>query len=156
MKKNTKAQLTNDLICALQGSTNEIIFLNNALAASLGLNSTDFRCVNLLMRYGSMPAGRLAELTGLTTGAITSVVDRLEKAGYAKRLNDTRDRRIKIIKLVENEQLARMRSNFFQKRGELLDPYSNQELEVLIRFTDHMAKSNKKLRLELNKPQGQP
>jgi len=45
-----------------------------------------------------MPAGRLADLTGLTTGAVTGIIDRLEKAGYVRRVNDPRDRRITIIK----------------------------------------------------------
>jgi DNA-binding MarR family transcriptional regulator len=156
MEKTTKAQLTDDLINALQESTNEIIFLNNALAASLGLNTTDFRCVNLLMRYGPVPAGKLAELTGLSTGAITSVVDRLEKAGYVKRLNNTKDRRTKIIKLVENKQLAKMQSNFFQNRVDLMESYSNQELEVIIHFTKHMVKSSKRLRVELSISKGKP
>jgi DNA-binding MarR family transcriptional regulator len=44
--------------------------------------------MHFIHRYGTMPAGRLAELTGLTTGAITGVIDRLEKAGYARRTND--------------------------------------------------------------------
>jgi len=156
MEKPTKAQLTDELINALQESTNEIIFLNNALAASLGLNTTDFRCVNLLMRYGPVPAGKLAELTGLSTGAITSVVDRLEKAGYVKRLNNTKDRRTKIIKLVENKQLAKMQSNFFQNRVDLMESYSNQELEVIIHFTKHMVKSSKRLRVELSISKGKP
>jgi len=156
MEKTTKAQLTDELINALQESTNEIIFLNNALAASLGLNTTDFRCVNLLMRYGPVPAGKLAELTGLSTGAITSVVDRLEKAGYVKRLNNTKDRRTKIIKLVENKQLAKMQSNFFQNRVDLMESYSNQELEVIIHFTKHMVKSSKRLRVELSISKGKP
>ena len=156
MEKTTKAQLTDDLINALQESTNEIIFLNKALAASLCLNTTDFRCVNLLMRYGPVPAGKLAELTGLSTGAITSVVDRLEKAGYVKRLNNTKDRRTKIIKLVENKQLAKMQSNFFQNRVDLMESYSNQELEVIIHFTKHMVKSSKRLRVELSISKGKP
>ena len=156
MEKTTKAQLTDDLINALQESTNEIIFLNNALAASLGMNTKDFRCVNLLMRYGPVPAGKLAELTGLSTGAITSVVDRLEKAGYVKRLNNTKDRRTKIIKLVENKQLAKMQSNFFQNRVDLMESYSNQELEVIIHFTKHMVKSSKRLRVELSISKGKP
>jgi DNA-binding MarR family transcriptional regulator len=51
-----------------------------------------------------MPTGRLAELTGLTTGAVTGIIDRLEKAGYV-RVNDPKDRRITIIESTRNKKL---------------------------------------------------
>jgi DNA-binding MarR family transcriptional regulator len=59
----------------------------------LGINRTDLRCLNIIENWGSMTAGRLAELSGLTTAAVTSVLDRLERAGYAKRTRDQQDRR---------------------------------------------------------------
>jgi DNA-binding MarR family transcriptional regulator len=59
----------------------------------LGINRTDLRCLNIVDNQGSMTAGRLAELSGLTTAAVTSVLDRLEQAGYARRVRDQEDRR---------------------------------------------------------------
>ncbi|MGH3128797.1 MAG: MarR family transcriptional regulator [Gaiellaceae bacterium] len=57
------------------------------------MNRTDLRCLNIIENNGAMTAGRLAELSGLTTAAVTSVLDRLERAGYARRVRDQPDRR---------------------------------------------------------------
>ena len=65
----------------------------------LGINRTDLRCLNIVDNQGPMPAGRLAELSGLTTAAVTSVLDRLERAGYARRVRDQEDRRQVIVEL---------------------------------------------------------
>jgi DNA-binding MarR family transcriptional regulator len=59
----------------------------------LGVNRTDLRCLNIIDNEGPLTAGRLAELSGLTTAAVTSVLDRLEHAGYARRIRDQQDRR---------------------------------------------------------------
>jgi DNA-binding MarR family transcriptional regulator len=65
----------------------------------LGINRTDLRCLNIVDNHGRMPAGRLAELSGLTTAAVTSVLDRLERAGYARRVRDQEDRRQVFVEL---------------------------------------------------------
>jgi DNA-binding MarR family transcriptional regulator len=65
----------------------------------LGINRTDGRCLDILENQGPMTAGRLAELSGLTTAAVTAVLDRLEKAGYARRVRDQKDRRQVIVEL---------------------------------------------------------
>jgi DNA-binding MarR family transcriptional regulator len=63
------------------------------LSAFLGTNRTDGRCLGILEKYKSMSAGQLANESGLTTGAVTAVVDRLESAGYVRRVRDPLDRR---------------------------------------------------------------
>ncbi len=65
----------------------------------LGINHTDLRCLNIVDNQGPITAGRLAELSGLTTAAVTSVLDRLERAGYARRVRDQEDRRQVIVEL---------------------------------------------------------
>lgn len=65
----------------------------------LGINRTDGRCLDIVENQGPMTAGRLAELSGLTTAAVTAVLDRLEKAGYARRVRDEDDRRQVIVEL---------------------------------------------------------
>src|SRR5215218_8350505 len=65
----------------------------------LGINRTDGRCLDIVENQGRMTAGRLAELSGLTTAAVTAVLDRLEKAGYARRVRDQEDRRQVIVEL---------------------------------------------------------
>jgi DNA-binding MarR family transcriptional regulator len=71
----------------------EVLF-HAVVGETLGVSPTDYKCLDLLMRADSMvTAGRLADMSGLTTGAITGVVDRLERAGYVRRLRDPNDRR---------------------------------------------------------------
>ena len=65
----------------------------------LGINRTDLRCLNIVDNHGAMTAGRLAELSGLTTAAVTAVLDRLERAGYARRVRDQPDRRQVLVEL---------------------------------------------------------
>jgi DNA-binding MarR family transcriptional regulator len=65
----------------------------------LGINRTDLRCLNIVDNQGPMTAGRLAEQSGLTTAAVTSVLDRLERAGYARRVRDQEDRRQVIVEV---------------------------------------------------------
>src|SRR5262245_29900394 len=73
------------------------IMFHQAIADRLGMNVTDHKCADLLERNGPMTAGELAEQTGLTTGAITGVIDRLEQAGFVRRAPDPGDRRRVIV-----------------------------------------------------------
>ena len=81
------------------------IAVHDVVAASLGINSTDLRCLELLEREERMTPSRLAELAGLTTGAVTGVLDRLESAGFVRREADPDDRRRFIVRPVP-ERLA--------------------------------------------------
>src|SRR5258708_2759629 len=76
------------------------IMFHQAIADQLGLHPTDHKCADLLILKGPMTAGELAELTGLTTGAITGVVDRLAEAGFVRREDDPGDRRRVILRAV--------------------------------------------------------
>lgn len=66
-----------------------------------------------IFHYGAMPAGRLAELTGLTTRAVTGIIDRLEQAGYVRRTNDPKDRRRTIVEPTPNKKLERKLETIF-------------------------------------------
>ena len=67
--------------------------LDEAVSAQFGLNRTDLRCLGIIYRRGRVTAGELAEESGLTPGAITTVLDRMERGGYANRVADPGDRR---------------------------------------------------------------
>lgn len=73
-----------------QGATN---LFDERLSEFLGINNTDGRCLDIIERLGRVSAGQLANHAGLTTGAVTAVVDRLESAGYVTRIRDPLDRR---------------------------------------------------------------
>lgn len=77
----------------------EVQAFDEAAAARLGLNLTDQRCLSFLSFQGPMPAGRLAAVSGLTSGAVTAAVDRWEKAGYARRRRAAEDRRSVLVEL---------------------------------------------------------
>jgi DNA-binding MarR family transcriptional regulator len=118
-------------------STAAIMF-HQAIADRLGLNVTDHKCAGILSTSGPITAGDLAERTGLTTGAITGVIDRLEKAGFARRAKDPKDRRRVIIEPFP-EQIQRQIAPLFESMAraatELCERYSTQELAIIHDFT---------------------
>jgi DNA-binding MarR family transcriptional regulator len=71
---------------------NDIAF-DQVVADRLGINRTDLNCLDVIERHGGVTAGELATESGLTTGAVTAVLDRLESKGYVRRVRDTEDRR---------------------------------------------------------------
>jgi DNA-binding MarR family transcriptional regulator len=89
----TKQTKIDELVDEFRVSGNLDRAFDNLAAQRLGVNLTDLHCLNVLERRGSITAGELAADAGLTTGAITGVIDRLERAGYARRERDPDDRR---------------------------------------------------------------
>lgn len=81
------------------------VLFQDAVAKSVGINSTDLQCANLLLLHGPATAGELADLVGLTAGgAITTVIDRLERAGLVHRSRDLADRR-RVLVTADAERL---------------------------------------------------
>src|SRR5262245_65424320 len=76
------------------------VLFQQAIADRLGLNSTDLMCLSLLSDAEPLTAGQLAEATGLTTGSVTVMIERLETAGYVRREKDATDRRRVIVRPV--------------------------------------------------------
>jgi DNA-binding MarR family transcriptional regulator len=118
-------------------STATVLF-HAAVADRLGLNVTDVKCYSLLRLEGAMTAGDLAAQTGLTTGAITGVIDRLEKAGFVRRCHDATDRRRVIIELVNNPAHEQMLLQLYAPMGsaiaELVESYSEAERKLIFDF----------------------
>ena len=137
----------------------ETIMFHQAVADVLGLHITDHKCLDLLHRFGAMPAGRLGELTGLTTGAVTGIIDRLEQAGYAKRINDPNDRRKTIVEPTRNKKLERKVEMIFtplhERMYRLLSSYDDNELAFLLdattKFIEQTREHSKRLRSEYTK-----
>jgi DNA-binding MarR family transcriptional regulator len=129
-----------DLIAALNTAMRDAsgrgVLYSQAVAQRLGINSTDLECLDHIVLRGPLSAGALAEATGLTTGAITGVIDRLERAGFARRERDPEDRRKvsvyadpvvfeRIVPLFEPMQRAAVTA---------VSPYSDEELVLLLDF----------------------
>jgi DNA-binding MarR family transcriptional regulator len=133
----------------------ETIMFHQAVADVLGLHITDHKCLDLIRQYGAMPAGKLAELTGLTTGAVTGTIDRLEKAGYVRRANDPKDRRRTIVEPTKNKKLERKIEAIFipfhERMHKLLSSYSDSELAFLL---DVLTKTLDQSHQELMKLRG--
>jgi DNA-binding MarR family transcriptional regulator len=88
-----KKDLIGELISEFRAAGNQDSAFDNLAAERLGLNRTDLHCINIIENSGGLTAGELAAEAGLTTGAVTGVLDRLERAGYARRVPDPDDRR---------------------------------------------------------------
>src|SRR6201995_3461813 len=106
------------------------------VADRAGISASDMDCMDFLNLEGRMTAGRLAELTGLTTGAITGAIDRLEKAGFVRRERDDSDRRKVFIALVDARTIEIGRHYKLMQRAmrKQSERYTDVELELLLRF----------------------
>ena len=93
MQAKSKAELVRDLIARYRAATNRDVAFDKLAAARLGVSVTDLHCLNIVESRHGLTAGELAVESGLTTGAVTAVIDRLERAGFARRVRDERDRR---------------------------------------------------------------
>lgn len=115
-------------------STATVLF-HTALAERFGLNLTDWKCAELLSRE-VMTAGQLATQTGLTTGAITGVIDRLEAAGFARRVADPHDRRKVMIEALHerDEEVTRLFNPLLQRMAALMSRYSEADLALMLGF----------------------
>jgi DNA-binding MarR family transcriptional regulator len=110
-----------------------IVLFQEALASKLGLNATDYRCLELIIRKGPMTAKALAEEIRLTTGAITGIVDHLEKAGYVERLENPKDRRSIIINPLITHQ------KIHEKMGNTMDSYRDAIAELFKRYDSNQV-----------------
>src|SRR4051812_20650922 len=91
--RKDKKELVGELISEFRIAGNQDSAFDNLAAERLGVNRTDLHCINIIENSGGLTAGELAKEAGLTTGAVTGVIDRLERAGYARRVSDPADRR---------------------------------------------------------------
>jgi len=135
-RPKARAALMQELEHAARRSSAQGVVFSQAVANSVGISSSDLECLDFLNLEGRVTAGRLAEVTGLTTGAITGVVDRLEKAGLVRRERDADDRRKVFIRTVP-ENVANI-GRFYEhmQRAILKDweSYTDAELKLLLRF----------------------
>ena len=91
--RRKKSELIDELVREFRTSGNQDDAFDNVAAERLGVNETDLHCLNIVENAGGITAGKLALLAGLTTGAVTGVIDRLEHRGFACRVSDPEDRR---------------------------------------------------------------
>ena len=135
MSRQTKDELIEELGNEVRAGPVAVDLLDDAACRAMGINRTDGRCLDIIDREGPVAAGRLAAASGLTTAAVTAVIDRLEKAGYARRLDDPSDRRRVLVELTP---LARERAGViwgpFAEFRSVLARYTIDELTLLRDF----------------------
>jgi DNA-binding MarR family transcriptional regulator len=150
-----RKEIIQDIVDKFREMSIDAVMFHQALADELGLYITDHKCLDIIHHFGAMPAGRLGEMTGLTTGAITGMIDRLEKAGYVRRTNDPKDRRKTIVEPIRNKKLERKIEMIFtplhERMHRFLSSYSDSELSFLLdamsNLIEQTREETKKLRI---------
>ncbi len=134
-----RMQLMERLGTAVRSGQRATDVVDDLICQLLGINRTDSRCLDILDEYGSMSAGDLAEASRLTTGAITAVIDRLERAGYARRVPDPSDRRRVLVEPTPRAREAAIEL-MVTPMAELviphMDRYSDEQLRMLTDFSE--------------------
>jgi DNA-binding MarR family transcriptional regulator len=142
--RSTREASVLDLKLNLRRFVVELLVSSYESTEDVGLNPRDLGALCLLLLHGPAPAGRLAELTGLTTGAVTGVIDRLENGGFARREVDPADRR-KVIVVPDAERVDRDLFPHFPSlqraaAGAFYDDFSIAELERISEFLSHLTR----------------
>lgn len=130
------------LIAELARAAREASGLGNvfagAVAARLGITPTDVECLGVIQASDTVTPGDLARATGLTSGAVTGIVDRLEKAGFARRVRDAVDRRKVYVRMTAagNREAAALYGSLARAVDRLAARYTATELSLLVRYFD--------------------
>jgi len=125
----------------------QTVFLHQAIAQSAGLNATDTKCIDLILRCDQehVTAGWLSQQSGLTTGAITHILDRLEKRGHIGRIRDTEDRRRVFIQ-ARPESLKPLIPKYEAIGAAymvILEEYTDAELGLICRYLEKTSEVSK-------------
>jgi DNA-binding MarR family transcriptional regulator len=155
-----RAALMQELEHAMRRSSAQGAIFGQTIANRVGISNSDMECLDFLILEGRVTAGRLAEVTGLTTGAITGVVDRLEEAGLVRRERDETDRRKVFIAAVSENtaKIGRFYEHLQRAMLKAWDTYSDQELRLLLRFAtqgyETMLAATEELKAMMETPKG--
>lgn len=131
-----------DFIQACRRHSTRTVLFHAAIAERMGLNPSDHKCMDVILERVTLTAGQLAELTGLSTGAITGVVDRLERVGLVARESDPSDRRKVILRATPERcrHLWPLFSGLANATARLHAAYRPEELALLMDFLDRSSK----------------
>jgi DNA-binding MarR family transcriptional regulator len=114
------------------------VLMVNAIAQHVGLSATEFECCSLIADEGPFTAGELARRCRITTGGMTGMIDRLERAGFAERKIDPNDRRRVLVSAIEQKKAAKLVCELYQPLQESFDKimseYTLEQLEVIAHF----------------------
>lgn len=138
VKGIAREELIGRFSLAIRASQNVSEAFDEHVAARLGINRTDLRALDILDQRGPISAGELAEAMHLSSGAITTLVDRLERAGYAQRRRDETDRRRVLVEVGSKmgNDVEAFYAPLFHGTTTLLESHSDEELLAMIEFME--------------------
>ena len=142
MIDNTKTELKKRALMAVRDYGVHLILFRNAMNDWAGLNTTDMECLRLLFNKGIATPSELARHTGLTSGATTAMLDRLEKADLIERRPNPDDRRGTLIAPTESstEKVASWFASAREAQDKLISTYSETELEIIADIFERFVK----------------
>lgn len=138
----SRATIEAALELALRETSAQTVLFSQAVADRVGLNATDLEALDLLVRHGATTAGQLAELTSLTTGAVTGLIDRLERRGYVRREPHPSDRRSVMVRPLTEAALRDLEpcyASMSEAMAELCTRFSDEELVAITDFVTRAA-----------------
>lgn len=140
-KLETREQIVNNLMISTRKEIRAAILFVNTMSEITGMHPTDIKCLDFLSDVKFATAGELAKITGLTTGAITAVIDRLEKIGFVKREADSKDRRKIIVRIIAEHpnNLELVRNIFVDKLPNNLSEYKDEELNLIANWNKKLS-----------------
>ena len=143
-KQGLDSKTRADLAALTRRYSAATVLFHHAMAEHLGLGPTDHKCLGLLLEHEGLTGSRLASITGLTTGAITGVVNRLERAGYVERQADPDDGRRQVLRPVP-ERIAEVGAAFAEygpDNDELVAGLDARQLDGVLTY---LARANEQL-----------
>lgn len=149
----SKKDLMDELNQEVQRTGTLTVLHTNAIAEKIGLSATEFEALDIISRRQPMSAGNLSRCCGLTTGAITGLVDRLERAGFVRRAVDPRDRRRVLLEPIEDPDVNRKVRDLYRPISEMFDStmkkYTPEQLAFLIELQKTMNDSTERIIADL-------
>ncbi|MGE7768503.1 MarR family winged helix-turn-helix transcriptional regulator [Peribacillus sp. NPDC096540] len=144
-------ELLESLTHSLQRYGMRSVLFQQNMAHKIGVTHTDLKTAEILKEKGPITAGELSKMTGLSTGSVTALIDRLENSGYVKRERDRKDgRRVMIVPMpARQEQIKSHYQSLSTATKKLCSTYNEQELTFILQFVEGiseiMDKENDKL-----------
>jgi DNA-binding MarR family transcriptional regulator len=136
LSRETRAELVADAVEEMRGWQTDQDIFDDLAAIYARLNRTDTRVLDLVDRAGRMTAGEIATAARLSSGAVTALIDRLEKEELVRRVSDPSDRRRVLVEVTDKVE-ERMRPVFgplAEDGYRNLKQWSDQDIETVLRF----------------------
>lgn len=154
----SRAALLSGVTMAMREVTSLSVLYHQMMALCLGLNSTDLQCLERVAANGDVTAGELAKVTGLTTGSITTAIDRLEQAGFVSRHRDDADRRKVFVGATPamRRQAEPLSTPMHEAMGEVLGRCGDDQLKFLSQILQELCDGVKHAIARLNATSDSP